>query len=415
VSTQCRSSQRIGRVHGLTLGVVLLALGVGLAAHAADARQGSARPLAATTNSANFTDPSGDGPLDVTSVSVTNDDQPNIHFEVGLATPIVAASDAIVIYVDTDANPNTGGASGGADYGIFADFNANKISLAKWDGSDFVNVSPPAPTLTASFSSTRLVVDVKQSDLGGSAAFNFWVGAFRGDTEDRAPDSSVWRYDVVIGPPPSQTPPEKLKAKGFFPSPNPPRAGESFQVEFDVVDAGTGKAVYAGVTCKGKLGGKAFRGNDFAQRGASFCVWDIPASAVGSILAGSITVFGDGGSSLTRSFRYTVVSPPIHLHFVGLATAPPRPRAGQTFYVAAGVEILEQGRPTRRIDPSAKGTCQASVGGQKVPAAQSQWQGRGWLCQWTVPPSTRGETFSGSIKVVWHGVSAVKSFRYSIL
>jgi hypothetical protein len=409
--------------------VLLLAIALGtVAAQVADADAGPARatlrhgavsPLAAATNSVNFTDPAGDGPLDVTKVSVSNDDQPNIHFDVNLGTPIQTSSDELVVFIDTDANPSTGGASGGADYAIDLYFPDNTVGLTKWNGSAFVYVSPPAPTLSATYGPTHAGIDIKQSDLGGSAAFNFWVGAFRGDTEDRAPDSSVWRYDVVIGPPPVQNPPppppERLRIKSFGKSPSQPRAGETFIVELDVVDADTGKAVYGGVACSGRLGGRSFPGTDYTRRGHAFCAWDLPESSVGKVLAGTIQVSGNGGSTVQRSFRLTVVRPPRTLHFIQLAPSPAQPKVGATFYVAAGIEILEQGQRSRPFDPSGKGTCQATIDGQKQQVLASRWYGKGWLCEWQrIPGGTQGRAFVGSIKVAWHGLTATKTFRFAI-
>ena len=209
-------SLRFSRWAVVGLGLVLALVAAGAAVQAAGAQPTSAlgkmaraasRPLAKTTNSANFTDKSGDGPLDVTSVGLSNDDQPNIHIDVNLGTAIQTSTDEIIVFIDTDANPNTGGQSAGADNEIVLNFPDNTVGLAKWDGSSFSYVNPPAPSLTASYGSNHVGIDIKQSDLGGSAAFNFWVGAFRGDTEDRAPDSGVWRYDVVIGAPPPPPPP----------------------------------------------------------------------------------------------------------------------------------------------------------------------------------------------------------------
>jgi hypothetical protein len=274
--------------------------------------------------------------------------------------------------------------------------------------------------LTASYGSNHVGFDIKQSDLGGSAAFNFWVAAFRGDTEDRAPDSSVWRYDVVIGAPPPPPPPpappaEPLKIKAFAKSPSSPRAGETFVVVLDVVDAGTGKAVYGGVSCKGKLGAASFPGTDYTRRGHAFCAWDVPASAVGKFLTGTIQVFGDGGSSVQKSFRLKVVPPPQHLHFVGTSPSPSQPRIGSPFYLAVGVEILETGDPPRAFDPTGKGTCQASIGGRTQHVIASRWYGKGWLCEWQrIPAGTHGQAFVGSIQVTWHGLKATKGFRFTI-
>ena len=127
--------------------------------------------------------------------------------------------------------------------------------------------------------------------IWAATSLNFWVATFR-EVQSTAlrsgPLMALQHHPrepsaASSAPPP---PAQKLKAKRFTASPNPPRAGESFVIELDVVDAKTGKAVYGAVTCKGRLRGKAFNGTDFTRRGASFCVFDVPQSAAGSVLTG---------------------------------------------------------------------------------------------------------------------------------
>ena len=187
-----------------------------------------------------------------------------------------------------------------------------------------------------------------------------------------------------------------------------------FVVALDVVDAGTGKSVYGGVTCKGKLGAVSFPGTDYTRRGHAFCAWDIPASAVGKFLTGTIQVFGDGGSSVQKSFRLKVVPPPQRLHVVGTSPSPSQPRIGSPFYLAVGVEILETGDPPRAFDPTGKGTCQASIGGRTQQVIASRWYGKGWLCEWQrIPAGTHGQAFVGSIQVTWHGLKATTDVRFA--
>jgi len=406
-----------------------LALVVGLAAGVARARSASVpnaaipakvRPLSAASaasNSATFTDPNGDGALDVTTVLVANDNQPNVHFDVNLGTALQTSTDIIVVYLDTDNNGSTGGASAGAEYAVFADFADNSLSLGKWDGSQFSEVS--SPTLKIVYSSNHVGIDIQAVDLGGVKSFNFWIGAFRSGTElDRAPDTASWHYDILVGstspPPPPPPPVETLKVKSFGKDPWPPRAGESFVLILDVVDAKTGKAVYAGVRCSGKLGGRSFPGTDFARRGESFCEWNLPESAVGKFFAGTIQVFGGGGSSVKRSFSATVVRPPRRLDIYHVSPSPSSPRSGSVFYTAFRVQILEPGQPVRQFDPTGKGACRGTISGHPQHVVSSQWYGKGWLCEWQIPSGTRGQAFLASVQVTWHGLKATKSVRYTI-
>jgi hypothetical protein len=377
----------------------------------------TARPLSSAANSATFTDPNGDGALDVTTVLVANDDEPNIHIDVNLGTALQTSTDEIVVYLDTDNNPSSGGQSAGAEYYVDWYFPDSSLQLAKWTGSGNDYSAVAAPTLKGVFSANHVAIDIHASDLGNITSFNFWVGAWRSGTEvDRAPDSASWAYQIKVGPPSPPPPPpqERLKVKLFKKSPWPPRAGESFLVTLDVVDAATGKPVYAGVKCAGKLAGRSFPGTDFARRGESFCIWDVPESAAGKFLGGSIQVFGGGGSSVKRSFGATVVQPPRRLDIYHVSPSPSNPKSGSVFYTAFRVQILESGASVRQFDPSGRGTCRGTIGSQTEHIVTSEWYGKGWLCEWQIPAGTQGQTFVASVQVTWHGLKASKAVRYTI-
>lgn len=421
-----RHHSSILRRAAVTSGLAFVIATAGLAAGVAGAEsaskpmstvRASARPLATASNSATFSDPNGDGSLDVTTVVVANDDQPNIHIDVNFGTPLVYSTDEVVVYLDTDNNPSTGGGSAGAEYYIDWYFPNNSLGLAKWTGSgnDYNFVS--APTLSGVYSSNHVGIDIHASDLGNITSFNFWVGAWRSNSEvDRAPDSASWHYDILTSGGGNNGNPtqEPLQVKAFKKSPWPPRAGETFLITLDVVDATTGQPVYAGVKCTGSLGFSSFPGTDFARRGESFCQWDIPESAAGKRFTGTIEVFGGGGSSITRTARATVVQPPRHLDIYHVSPSPSNPRSGSVFYTAFRVQILETGEPARQFDPSGRGTCRGTIGGKTAHVMTTQWYGKGWLCEWQVPPGTRGQTFVASVRVTWHGLSATRTVRYLI-
>ena len=216
-------------------------LGLALAAAAvAFPSAATARPAShgkALANSVTFQDSTGEDPLapDITSVTVSNDDEGNITFQINVSNrPQLTQDLETDILLDTDQNSSTGDPNLlGADYiielipgqvGMFMWYRANFIP----GGSNFI----PAPlqqTLSYSYPATGPVIKINASDLGDPTGFNLVAVMASGITFDSEgnPDFSnvhldfapnpgqqgFWNYQITIVPPPPPPPPvTKLSA-----------------------------------------------------------------------------------------------------------------------------------------------------------------------------------------------------------
>jgi hypothetical protein len=151
-----------------------------------------------------FTDPTGDSgtAADITTVSVTNDDQGQYLFDVGLATPYTTTG-VLSLYLDTDLNPATGDPkSAGADYLMIDDNTSQSAYFLKWDGTKWTDASPSATAKdSVSTDNKHVLLTVNKSEVGNSTGFNFFVEAIEGDGSDGhwddAPSgTAVWQYKL---------------------------------------------------------------------------------------------------------------------------------------------------------------------------------------------------------------------------
>jgi len=136
---------------------------------------------------ATFTDAPGDSgtAADITTVTVTNDDQGQYSFDIGLATPYPTTGVAS-LYLDTDLNPSTGDSkASGADYWLIDDNTSGSSYFLKWDGTQWADASPSA-TFKDSIStdSKHVLLTVNKSELGNSTGFNFFAETVEGDGSD---------------------------------------------------------------------------------------------------------------------------------------------------------------------------------------------------------------------------------------
>jgi hypothetical protein len=129
-----------------------------------------------------FNDPAGDNEgaqaPDITTVTVDND----ATGLVGIAATVpnraaLTAADTYLFFLDVDRNPATGDPrADGADYVIVVDGEQQAIGLLRWNGTTFEGVPPP-PSLNGYWAGGP-VVEINRSALGGTAGFNFFIGAF---------------------------------------------------------------------------------------------------------------------------------------------------------------------------------------------------------------------------------------------
>ena len=268
-------------------------------------------PGSLASSAASFADTAGDGGSgpDVTAVTVSNDDVGNVTFRVAIPNrPTLGASFTFEIYVDTDRNPATGDPEfGGAELRLVAIDDKAAILYA---GEAFVGgrlIDVIAVSWSRSFTyRDGVTLTVGARDLEGVRAFDFRIRTSDGtgvaDSDD-APDAGVWTYTIVRAP-------VSLAVRRFSILPaRGPVASEPFAVRMRVERRGTNASIPlldAEVSCRATLAGRRLPAPAQAVRGgASECAWELPRSARGKRLAGSIEV-AYGGAKACRSFSYVV-------------------------------------------------------------------------------------------------------------
>ena len=154
-----------------------------------------------------YTDPSGDQEgtaPDVTTVVVSHSATGNITWRIGVANqPTLAADSQVVLWIDSDRNPNTGAPNTlGSEY-VFL-LGPTGYTFARWNGSEF-DFDTPFTTVSVAYNAGATIT-VNRSELGNTNGFNFWV---RGLQEtgpetaniDDAPNDGTFAYVLgAVGP-----------------------------------------------------------------------------------------------------------------------------------------------------------------------------------------------------------------------
>ena len=277
-----------------------------------------ASPERALPNSATFQDSTGENPPgpDITAVTVSNNDAGTITWDIRIPNrSSVTPETLIVLYVDADNNAATGDVEFvGADYAI--ELFVNQITLYKWDGSTYSRRGgdPPQVSLIFAPGSTGVRITINASELGATRRLNFGVLAASGIAVDEqtgdldfsnaygdaAPDGGhgFWSYDV-------RTAPLRLVARRF--RAGAARAGRPYTVRLTAARSDTGAVLRGGqVRCAATIAGArlAARTRRFVGSEA-VCGWQLPATARGKRIRGTITVVFEG-RSVRRSFSATV-------------------------------------------------------------------------------------------------------------
>jgi hypothetical protein len=173
-----------------------------------------------STNSATFTDSKGekDATVDVSTVTVSNDDKGNVRFQVDLAAPVPSTGLA-TLYLDVDTNTSTGAGwrdgPKGFDYVFQLDFKAGQAIGGK-DPKAPVPCACPSPYVKVTLGPRRFIFDVHWP---GASRFDFLVLT----EHDFAPDwPATWRYDAIVGP----APVKQSSVTSLIPSFRPQAHGE---------------------------------------------------------------------------------------------------------------------------------------------------------------------------------------------
>lgn len=296
---------KLSRVIGVsTIFFAVLALAAG----------GAWAPAATTVsiaNSTTFQDSTAeraDSP-DITTVVVSNTNAGEITFKVN-GPPRLTDDMLVDLVVDSDNNAATGEPDTGGEYAI--ELFGGEANLFRWDGTNFSRRTNDPSQSTLTFS--QLTLKINASELGNTTRFNFAVTVITGITivngdldfsaahADFAPDlgHGLWNYTV-------NTAPLKLVAKSYRLTPSRPQAGRTFTAALTVARNDTGAVLKGGtVVCTATVGGAriAARVRKFVGTQAR-CAWQIPGSARGKPIRGSITVVFEG-RRISRSFSATV-------------------------------------------------------------------------------------------------------------
>jgi hypothetical protein len=275
----------------------------------------SATPAA---NTATFEDSTSEraGAPDITKVVVSNNDAGVISFAINVTGHGALTEDMIVeIVVDTDNNPATGDQNLdnlGGDYAI--ELFGGTANLYRWDGTTYSRRGADPPQSSLIFSG--LTVRINAAELGNTTRFNFNTFVATGVIVDRntgdvdfskavadfAPDlgHGMWNYTVRIGA-------LRLGVKSFSLNPRRPQAGRTLTANMVATRSDTGATLAGGqVSCTATVAGKrlAARVHRFSGTRAR-CAWQVPTSARGQKIRGTITVVFEG-RRVSRSFSATV-------------------------------------------------------------------------------------------------------------
>jgi hypothetical protein len=272
-----------GRLAKLALAALLTAAVV--AAPAAQSR------LASNSVTYPESDTSQEDPAnaDITGVTVSNDNVGNLTFKVAIANQPSLTSFGVDIFIDTDDNALTGPNFRGAGAEDF-------FRLAGQNGGTFVwNGTQLAPktidSYSANYSGGVATFSVNTRDLGNTRQFSFTVETLTivpnpPGVTDFAPEdagSGPYSFDVKGV--------KTLTAGTLRISPRPAKANRLLTVSLPVEDNETGAPLESGrVICRATIGPRPVSGGSTLGGGVATCRFNIPKSAKGKTIRGTLTV-----------------------------------------------------------------------------------------------------------------------------
>ena len=304
---------------GLVLALAVAVIAVPAAATGA-LPAGKASPTRIAANSTTYQDSTGEDPAapDISTVVVSNNDAGLIQLRINIPNrPTLTRDMLIFLFVDSDANANTGDPESlGADYVL--QLFEGEAALFKWDGTDFTRRpgDPPATSLVFSYQAGA-TFSISAAELGNTTRFGFaaiavsWITfdpttgdpIFDATTSDAAPGGGAgfYQYQVAIAP-------ATLVVRRVTTSPAAPRAGRPFTMRLVAARSDTGAVLQNGrVTCTARAGTTRLRSQVArVTGGAAVCTWLVPANAKGKTLRASTTVAFEGlraTRSISRAIR----------------------------------------------------------------------------------------------------------------
>lgn len=255
-------------------------------------------------NSVTFPDPVDQpaGVGDMTSVDVSNVDDGTIVVALHVANRPEFTPDMVVaLSLDSDQNVATGVPGPGTD--TFLSLEAEGPKVARWDGSQVVPST--APSFSVTYTAGVATFRINARDLGNTKGFTFQALVISGlgtgglVNADVVPDfgNPLLSYEVKI----------QLKLAGGRLTATPAKAGKRFTVSLPVTENDTGGPIGAGqALCVATLGGRPLPARSKGvAKGVASCGFQLPATAKGKTIRGTITVVVRG-VRLTRSFAARV-------------------------------------------------------------------------------------------------------------
>jgi hypothetical protein len=369
--------------------------------------------VAATTSLAadqTFTDTSNDsvGRIDIRTVRVTSSGD-NLDIRVNLAQKTIGATEHLAVTLDLDLDHRRdlsfyfrgdgGGTLRHVRYPSPATFEVTPASMGTFSNNDF-----------------GITFNLQLSGIGNPTRFDFYAFTKEFDEPtvwDWAPDGDAWWSFVVQDPGGGgggggggNT--QDFVARGSVMTPNPPRAGDSVGVGTRFVYRESGQTVTTGrLGCTGTIGSRSIRGRVVRDDRLHACFFALPRTSGGQMFTGRVTLTVAGRErSVQRRGRIVAASA---LTIEGPNTKPPSPVAGQQYSAAFKVELVQPGRPARRVT-SGEIDCRASAGGKTVRVDFKGFFSSSAVCAWRLPASARGAVFQGTITVRARGMTTTKTF-----
>ncbi|TML14818.1 MAG: hypothetical protein E6G33_09750 [Actinobacteria bacterium] len=278
-------------------------------------------PTRASAGSSSFSDPTGDAGVapDISSVTVSNDDQGLITFRITVPNrSSLGPDDAVAVPLGTD-DPDlaNGWRSDGVNFVLVLD--ATGVSLLVWDGEDMVTLDPPPGSVTGSFNDGVGTVTVLQEDLAPGfpdmsvpIELRFYaLGiAFKGNdvlAQDDAPDGDgIWNYRLAEA--------RRVVLTSF-------NVTQTVKPGATLIVTDTGAAVASGkISCRARLGSKALKGKArfftviltspatgrAVRSPNATCSFKVPKQkSKGKTIRGSMSL-RESGVTLSRSFTTRV-------------------------------------------------------------------------------------------------------------
>jgi len=288
----------------LQLIVLIGALGLAAAAPASQGMlsgksgcQRAERSLAAATHATavrtydDYIEDAGAAPDFCAANLITNDNRSvtigiHVHNRSGLGP-----NDVYGVLFDADGDPTTG--ASGVEF--LLTFDTGGPQLSRWSGTSFDVLALQEPIVIDWLSGYGPVLQVNRSDLGDPARLNFVLVSVNGDDADRAPDADAWSYELT---------PLELKIASL--SLGRARAGRPLVAKMLVTRSDFGSELREGsIRCPATLAGKRLGGRGGFLRDRATCTWQLPKSARGKRLAGSVAVSFQG-VEVKRAFSVTV-------------------------------------------------------------------------------------------------------------